>query len=137
MICKCCKKTEINCNCIDPDDFINSNEKTLMKELNICFKCAFWEKHARDWESGNKNNIYFIDGSRYHDCGSVDKNTKGFIGHGGREFIIQNLNTKEIIKTNNLWCQGDVPKEFKNRLPDNAIFINQSVLSNDFIYNLN
>ena len=45
-----------------------------------------------------------------------------FRGYGGRGIKIK-LQTGEIIVTNNLWHNGKVPKEFRDRLPDNAEFI--------------
>ena len=45
-----------------------------------------------------------------------------FRGYGGKGIKIK-LHTGEIIVTNNLWHNGEVPKEFRDRLPDNAEFI--------------
>ena len=44
------------------------------------------------------------------------------LGYGGRHFTIRTSNG-EVIETNNLWCNGTVPPEFKDQLPDNATFV--------------
>lgn len=118
--CKCCGTIEN----VDPCHFNECDVRTIMEETGFCYSCSFWEIHARSWESGNREGIYFINGTRYHDCGIVDKSKMRWpLGHGGRDFKIRLLGSDEIIKTNNLWCQGDVPELFKKRLPDNAEFV--------------
>lgn len=44
-------------------------------------------------------------------------------GCGGRTFNVRMLETGEEFQTSNLWCQGNIPAHFKDRLPDNAEFI--------------
>lgn len=46
---------------------------------------------------------------------------KSFLGHGGREFVIAWADGRKVT-TNNLWCGGDVPDHFRDRLPDTATF---------------
>jgi hypothetical protein len=43
-------------------------------------------------------------------------------GFGGSEFHIHPFKGDDIV-SHNLWCQGDVPSNFKDLLPDNATFI--------------
>lgn len=49
----------------------------------------------------------------------------GGLGHGGHEFKIRYHNGVEYcdIVTRNLWAQGKIPKEYREVLPDNAVFI--------------
>lgn len=75
-----------------------------------CFKRLFW-KEALDDEA------LIIDGECYHVEPEKKHGVKGF---GGREFTIQKADG-EIIKTTNLWHQGEIP-DYAYR-PDNAKFI--------------
>jgi len=120
MKCKSCHKED--------NDFTHYGPckvRNMMEKEQLCFNCAFWEIHARDFEAGKeKEKVFFVHGTRYHDGGKVDKKiTRGFLGYGGADWIIKIKDTGQIIETNNLWCQGDVPKHFKHRMPDNAEFI--------------
>jgi hypothetical protein len=44
------------------------------------------------------------------------------IGFGGRRFDIRMNNGKEIM-TNNLWYNGKIPENHREKLADNATFI--------------
>lgn len=112
LTCKCCGRKYTN-------HYLNGSTKNIMEELNYCFECAFWEDKLRT----NDSKTFIIDGSRYHDGGKVPKGTKGFIGFGGHEWKIQKFDSDEIIETNNLWHQGDIPFWFRKKMPDNAKFI--------------
>lgn len=49
----------------------------------------------------------------------------GFRGHGGREFDIEFIDGPhkgKRITSKNVWCQGVIEEEYKDLLPDNAIF---------------
>lgn len=46
-----------------------------------------------------------------------DTNT-GFVGCGGREFKLKNLETGAITVTHNLWVQGEIPESHRALLPD-------------------
>lgn len=70
-----------------------------------------------------KKNILSLTGECY--ClGTPVLSTKpsSMLGHGGRRFTIRTFDG-ELIETNNLWCNGTVPSEFKDQLPDNATFV--------------
>lgn len=119
MKCKLCPEES------NPTQFVLGKIRTIMEQEKLCFNCAFWEVHARDFEEGkDKGKVFFINGNRYHNGGKIDKNiTQGFLGYGGADWIIRIKDTGQIIETNNLWHQGEVPKHFKYRMPDNAKFI--------------
>lgn len=48
-------------------------------------------------------------------------------GCGGRTFRIRMLDTGEEFETSNLWCQGNIPPHFRDRLPDNAEFVKPEI----------
>lgn len=85
--------------------------------LGLCFSCDLWTERVQ-----SKRKIV-IEHVMYSDGGRKSRDEAGFLGHGGREFKIE-MNDSTIIKTNNLWCGGDVPKRFQDEIPDNAKFIN-------------
>ncbi|MCM2285790.1 MAG: hypothetical protein NDI81_13470 [Desulfobacula sp.] len=49
-------------------------------------------------------------------------NTSGPRGFGGKRFVI-NFNDGRTVETCNLWFQGEISRQFRARLPDNARFI--------------
>lgn len=91
-------------------------EKSEYTNANLCSKqCSnrlFWKEVLDD-------KAIIIDGKCYH-VGTERR--YGVLGHSGREFVIQK-NSGEIIKTNNLWSDGEIP-DFAYQ-PDNAKFISK------------
>ncbi len=78
-----------------------------------CFDVNFWNENIDD-------TAIIINGECYHDGGRKPSDYRGFLGHSGRYFKIQ-MNDGRIIETNNLWYNGEVPKE--REVKDNACFI--------------
>ena len=80
-----------------------------------CFHIDFWNRTLDD-------RAIIIDGECYHDGGNAPNEKRTYLlGHAGREFTIQFKDTGEIIKTNNLWYNGVIPKE--RNVEDNAVFL--------------
>lgn len=77
-----------------------------------CFDCSFWLKKV------GKPGQVIINGVHYR----INNATTPFRGFGGRKFIIVFHDGREV-ETNSLWCQGKIPTEFRELLPDNAGFI--------------
>lgn len=90
---------------------------TQLRERQLCFTCNHWTnnigKAARD------RNVYIIDGWQY--SGNHGERGDGF---GGRHFLIE-TNDGRRIETWNLWCQGDIPERFRDRIPNNARFLDE------------
>ena len=86
-----------------------------------CFDCNFWLKRIR--ESGPTSVV--INGVRYTIADEPPKGSaRTFLGHGGGTFYIRFIDGRETdtVTTHNLWCQGNVPDRFRDRLPDNAVW---------------
>lgn len=83
----------------------------------VCHSCDFW----RGLVSGGPN-VAVIGGFRYSIAPDAPKGFRGFIGHGGAEFVIRFTDGREVI-THNLWANGRVPPHFVGRIPDNATFV--------------
>ena len=91
---------------------------------NVCHDCfndKFWLLKIRDINKAPekfaivKNNLYYI---------ANENDRDSFRGFDGRKFIIKFNNGRQIITTN-MWHNGTIPEKFRNRLPDNAIFIDE------------
>ena len=89
--------------------------KYLIRQ-KLCFSCDFWAGKIKDVNNPKSVRIdkwhYFIG----------DESKGGFRGFDGKRFKIRFNNGKEV-ETTNLWCQGEIPKRFRERLLDNAIFV--------------
>jgi len=107
--CRICNKEE------HPENWINGDS---MIEHQLCFNCEFWRmQHKLDVEQRGEHNYAVIDGHHY--VIESDSHLKGF---GGHPFTIQ-WNDGFTKETRNLWCQGEIPKEWKSVFPDNAKFL--------------
>lgn len=105
MTCRICGKPFDRIHYLSPYEEVCSNE---------CFRKAYWLEII-----GEKEEHVVINGKCY--CiGSGKGYDKGC---GGRSFTIRMLETGEIIETDDLWVNGDVPEAFRNELPDNAEFV--------------
>lgn len=92
--------------------------KKVMVERNICFTCWHW--YTLSLKAGDPNSVR-IDGSHYQigtETGPMD-----YRGFAGRRFKIRFHDGREV-ETTNLWHQGKMTPPWKNRLPDNAEFVN-------------
>ena len=93
----------------------SNNEKMIQR--NVCFSCNFWFNIIDDID-----NKLVIDGTVYVFHERAEAHTVAFLGHGGREFTIE-TNDGKVLSTNNLWSNGNVPDKFRDRIKDNAQFI--------------
>ena len=94
-----------------------SNEVLCSSE---CFRIDFWNEKVEDVNNElEEHKFAIIDGTVYYIGNEND--SKFFRGFGGRKFIIE-FNDGTEITTTNLWCNGDVPEDYKGKLPNNAKF---------------
>lgn len=80
-----------------------------------CFTKKFWNNIVAE-----KNEHIIVDGTCY---AIAPAPINGFYGFDGRKFKIKMFDTGEVIETNNLWCQGEIPEEYRYLLPNTAQFI--------------
>lgn len=81
-------------------------------EKTICSLCGHWLEHIE--HTSDKRIV--VDGAHYL-VGPVG-------GFGGAKWVIEFLDpTREGFTTHQLWYQGTIPSHFKDRIPDNARFI--------------
>lgn len=109
--CCICGKEFEKAQWYKPFDMVCSSE---------CFDEQLWQIREKDHLD---TPFIIIDGTMYSDGGYVEKPTRtDFLGHDGRLFNIK-MNDGTEIKTNNLWCGGNIPENHRKILCDNAEFI--------------
>lgn len=82
-----------------------------------CFHIDYWNGKV---EIKDDPRSVRVNGEQYYISDENSKST--FRGFGGAKFKIKFFDGREIVSTN-LWYNGVIPEEFKNKLPDNAEFI--------------
>lgn len=104
----------------------NEWQLSAMIELHknqLCFNCNFWVRKIKYYGTGFDKH-FVVNGVCYlaHDSKEAKDGGPVMRGFGGREHIILFCDNT-VIKTTNLWCQGDVPELFRSKLKDNAMFV--------------
>lgn len=79
----------------------------------------YWQQR-QEWKNNPKS--LRIDGVQYWLGDDEPFTPKRWKGFGGRKFTIRRL-TGEVIETDNLWYNGDIPEAMREQLPDNAEFV--------------
>lgn len=103
--------------CICGKEIEKSSYSSLLPPLcdnRECFTEQFWQEIIND-----KYHL-FINHRAY--CASKEKNPV-FKGFGGAKYKIRKLDTGEIIETDNLWTNGELPEKYWDQVKDNAEFI--------------
>lgn len=90
-----------------------------MIEHKMCFHCDHF-REQKELMLTNPNKMV-INGGIYT---IVPESKGGFKGYGGRLFRIRKFGQEQVLVTTNLWHQGDVPKVWREEMPDTAEFIN-------------
>lgn len=87
-----------------------------MVDSKLCFTCNFWDELVEQVDKTIR-----IKGNHYM-LGANGNKPGPYNGFGGRKFTIR-MNRGEIIETCDLWYQGAIPETFKDKMPDNATFV--------------
>lgn len=90
-----------------------------MEDNQLCFDCNFWYNLIA---INTEPNIVISNNHHYMIEPDKPKDYKGFLGFGGREFIIE-FNDGRKVTTHNLGYQGEIPERFRDKLKNNAKFI--------------
>lgn len=105
--------------CVDCGNVFHTNYipevKDRLLSANRCHTCDFWTQLI-----GNPNAIV-VGGCHYMDSGTDNTNTR-WNGFGGRKWKYSK-NGGEPKETNNMWFQGEIPERFRDRIPDNSVFL--------------
>lgn len=81
------------------------------------FQREFWQQKLLD-DAREPDRVAIIDGTHYY---IDDEDDSRFRGFDGAKFVIKFHDGREVTTTN-LWCQGDIPDEFRDLFPNNADF---------------
>jgi len=120
--CNLCDNGLRECSCCRECGEGYSMEHTTRDNDGKCFSCSFW--HQR-WcrHKANPDTSFIVKGTAYMVCAEPEEGKRPiFQGFGGSKFDIYPHSGGHIV-SHNVWCQGDVPDRFKDRLPNNAAFI--------------
>lgn len=99
--------------------------QTEMNSRQLCFDCNFWQEKAdcaNDPASVRINGVQYFIGKEVLPT-DPDKWWRGF---GGRRFVVA-FSDGRVVETTNLWCSGDIPEHFREKLPDNACFADRNL----------
>ena len=83
----------------------------------MCFTCNHW----REWDENHArqpDRFIVVDGIAYY-IAPPSSDPMRFKGHGGTKFRVV-FNDGSTAETSNLWCNGDISAEWRERLPDTA-----------------
>lgn len=106
--------------------------KPIRLELGLCNICAIREERAREYVSGKAKDTLIIDGYTYgadrRNCvplGNKDPHPGAqFRGMAGRRFDIERFDGSPPFSCYSLWAGGAVDEWSRDRMPDNARFLN-------------
>lgn len=121
MRCTDCQHVEAGH--LDPETHKGTNIDTIVypasEARGLCFDCDHWTRLFEKYAGGDA--VVRVDGVHYV-MGDEDAG-RAMRGFGGRAFLIAFHNGRRVWSTN-MWCQGDIPDHWRDRLPDNAAFVN-------------
>ena len=108
----CCKCGEV----VDTSEYWEDVAQE-MEGRQFCHSCNFWQNHIENDATVNKDVFVIADGVHY--IIGDENSTDYFRGFGGAKVTI-NFKDGRVVKSSNLWCQGNIPERFRNEMPDNA-----------------
>ena len=108
--------------CSNKDDFcdwdVSSRLFDIMMKHKVCHHCAFWIDLINNPIYGHE----IIDGFYFVIHPSVKRPLNVVAFSGGKEHYIRK-NDGTLYKSNNIECKGKVPEQFKDKLPNTAVFL--------------
>lgn len=66
-----------------------------------------------------------VNGQHFQIAEELPLRDRSYGGFGGRRHVIRFNDGREVVTTN-LWTQGHIPAQFRNRFPENATFVQES-----------
>ncbi|MFG3136112.1 hypothetical protein ACGFZA_07800 [Streptomyces sp. NPDC048211] len=103
-------------------------------KTGACFTCKFWEEKTRWAESGEMPAIgrhaaapvARVDGWHYIVKPLDTTSPPQFLGFSGAMFTFRFADGRQLT-SNDVMCQGEIPTHFRDRLPDNAVIVPQTL----------
>lgn len=110
----------------DYEEYINSPIRKIMEEKEVCFHCSFWYNiHKRDHIKDPSTPVV-VNHSHWSYPSLEPVHSSKSYGWTYRPVPTMHYILFEdgrIAKTNQLWHQGEIPKPFRQLIPNNAVFI--------------
>ncbi len=124
------KKSVLRCSeCHSLTDPATTGGPTLtsLRSRGLCYTCNFWRDLItirRENRSVRVGNSHYLIGP---EPDPSDRRSRPDCGFGGARFRIRFTDERarldpEVV-THNLWSQGPIPAAFRDRLPNNAVFL--------------
>lgn len=115
-----------------PDSYRQSETTAIMAELGICFCCSVREETARNYVANKSPGLLIINGATYSadprntvPLGAPDPHPRAQMrGMAGRRFDFELLDGSPPKSCYSLWYGSEVDKWCRDRMPDNARFLN-------------
>jgi hypothetical protein len=106
--------TCVECGKHDDANYIDETRDDMLAR-SVCFTCRFWLDWIRDDQVRTDT---LVAGGCHYVIGAED-GSRYVRGFGGARFHFVKDDGTEIVSTN-VWYQGRVPEQFRDRMPDNA-----------------
>lgn len=113
LTCKLCGTTE------NLDEYNSSAPMVQnMIDNHVCYSCAFWMQQIENPRPQQE----VIGGHLYIVNPQVKRPDNAIKGMFGKEVYIRRFD-ESLLKTNNIWHIGEIPKHFLEHYPDTANFL--------------
>lgn len=128
-------QTSITCSICGKNEVLvwNGDCNRKLAFLKQCFLCNHWAEKVEwtDFLHEFRDLVVRVSGGHYKIGPEPLPGEKGMYGYGGRAFHIQFMDGRKVT-SHNLWHQGTIPPHFRAMLPDNAVFIEQTITTEDW-----
>ncbi|MEU6925516.1 hypothetical protein [Streptomyces sp. NPDC046631] len=100
-----------------------------------CSTCQFWTEKVRWVENGDEMPalgrhaaapVARVNGWHYVIKPMNTTSPPQYLGFGGRLFTFQFADGR-VVSSNDVMCQGEIPANFADQLPDNAVIVPQDL----------
>lgn len=106
--------------CATPETYMEPSRSEMLTH-RLCFACNHWRGIVDADAGAAKNRAVIIDGKHYYIGENKAQDHHRWAGFGGDVFNIEFYDGRKV-RCNNLWSQGGIPKHWRDKLPDNAVF---------------
>lgn len=103
----------------EPDMFCDDYGQILIK-YNMCHNCNHWRSNY-EADKNPERHFAIINSEHYVLCPHTDGYLKGFGGHK----VYIKFHNGDVCMCDNLWHQGTISSFFRDKMPDNAVFISK------------
>ena len=96
----------------------NADANAILVKHSECFTCNHFLSLHRNTD---QTRFFRIWGVHYSAHPGIFRGS--MLGFGGRVFHIKPLDGRLPFKSNDVWCQGEIPEHLRSIMPDNAEFV--------------